>query len=91
VRVFLKQTENSVATIRLRWSSGSIIVFNVLLPGAKSGRPLNSPETECIQAITFHKFGSNLLIRFPAKNEISDDISLLQQEQHCSNDKRPEM
>jgi hypothetical protein len=36
-------------------------------------------------------FGSDLLIRFPAKNEISDDRSLLQQEQHCDNDKRPEM
>jgi hypothetical protein len=92
VRVFLKKTENSIATICLRWSSGSIVVFNVVLPGAKSGRPLlHGPETECIQAITFHKFGSDLLIPFPAKNEISDDRSLLQQEQHWKNDKRPEM
>jgi hypothetical protein len=81
VRVFLKKTENSVAKIRLRGSSESIAVFNVVLPGAKSGRPLlHGPETECIQDITLHKFGSDLLIRFPAKNEISDDMSLLQQE-----------
>jgi hypothetical protein len=46
---FLKKTENSIAKIRLRRSSGSIVVFNVVLPGAKSGRPLlHGPETECI-------------------------------------------
>jgi hypothetical protein len=62
-------------------SSGSIIVFNIVLPDAKSGRQLlHRPETECIQAIILRKFGSNLLIRFPAKNEIPDDRSLLQQE-----------
>jgi hypothetical protein len=84
--------ENSIAKIRLKGSSGSIVIFNVVLPGAKSDRPLlHGPETECIQAITFRKFGSDLLIRFPAKNEISDDRSLLQQERHRQNDKRPEM
>jgi hypothetical protein len=89
---FLKKTENSIAKICLRRSSGSIVVFNVFLPGAKLSRPLlHVPETERIQAITLRKFGSNLLIRFPAKNEISDDRSLLQQERHCENDKRPEM
>jgi hypothetical protein len=81
VRVFLKKTENNIAKIRLRRSSGSIIVFNVVLPGAKSGRLLlHGPETERVQAITLRKFGSDLVIRFPAKNEISGDISLLQQE-----------
>jgi hypothetical protein len=81
VRVFLKKTENSIAEIGLRRSSGSIGIFNVVLPGAKSDRPLlHGPETERIQAITIRKFGSDLLIRFPAKNEISDDRSLLQQE-----------
>jgi hypothetical protein len=72
--------------------AGSIVVFNVVLPGAKSDRQLlHSPETERIPAITLRKFGSDLLIRFPSKNEISDDRSLLQQERHCENDKRPEM
>jgi hypothetical protein len=81
---FLKKTEDSIAKIRLSRSSGAIIIFNIMLPGAKSDHPLlHGPETECIQAITFHKFGSDLLIRFPAKNEISDDRSLLQQERHC--------
>jgi hypothetical protein len=81
---FLKKTENSIAKIRLRGSSGSIVVFNVVLPGAKSGGLLlHGPETECIQAITPRKFGSDLLIRFPAENEISDDRSMLQQERHC--------
>jgi hypothetical protein len=81
VRAFLKETENSIVKIRLRRSSGPIVVFNVVLPGAKSGRPLlHGPETDCIQAITLRKFGSDLLIRFPAKNEISDDRSLLQKE-----------
>jgi hypothetical protein len=81
-----------MAKISLRRSSGSIVVFNVMLPGAKSGCPLlHGPETESIQAITLRKFGSDLLIRFPAKNEISDDRSMLQQERHCENDKRPEM
>jgi hypothetical protein len=89
---FLKKTENSIAKIRLRRPSRSIVVFNVVLPGAKLGRPLmHGPETECIQAITLRKFDSDLLIQFPAKNEISDDRSLLQQERHCENDKRPEM
>jgi hypothetical protein len=64
--------------------SGSITVFNVVLPGAKLGRPLlHRPETERIPAMTLSKFGSDLLIRFPAKNEISDERSLLQQERHC--------
>jgi hypothetical protein len=81
---FLKKTENRIAKIRLRWSTGSIVVFNVVMPGATSDRPLlHGPETECIQAITLCKFGSDLLIRFPARNEISDDRSLLQQERHC--------
>jgi hypothetical protein len=63
VRVFLKKTEKSIAKIRLRGSFGSIVVFNVVLPGAKSGRPLlHGPETECIQAITLRKFSSDLLI-----------------------------
>jgi hypothetical protein len=89
---FLKKTENSIAKICLRRSSGSIIVFDVLLPGAESGHPLlHGHETECMQAITLRKFGSDLLIRFPAKNEISDDRSLLQQQRHCENDKRPNM
>jgi hypothetical protein len=80
---FLKKTENNIAKIRLRGSSGSIIIFNVVLPGAKSGRPLlHGTETECIQAMTLRKFDSDLLIRFPAKNEISDDRSLLQQKRH---------
>jgi hypothetical protein len=81
---FLKKTENSIAKIRLRGLSRSIVVFNVVLPGAKSDRPLlHGPETERIPAITLRKFDSDLLIRFPAKNEISDDRSLLQQERHC--------
>jgi hypothetical protein len=81
---FLKKTEDSIAKLRLRRSFGSIVVFNVVFPGPKSGRPLlHGPETECIQVITIRKFGSDLLIRFPAKNEISDDRSLLQQERHC--------
>jgi hypothetical protein len=80
---FLKKTENSTAKIRLRPSSGSVVVSNVVLPGAKSGRPLlHGPETERIQAMTLRKFSSDLLIRFPAKNEISNDRSLLQQERH---------
>jgi hypothetical protein len=60
---FLKKTENSIAKIRLRRPSGSIVVFNAVLPGAKSGRPLlHIPETECIQVITLRKFGSDLPI-----------------------------
>jgi hypothetical protein len=60
---FLKKTENRIAKIRLMGSSGSIAVFNGVLPGAKSDRPLlHGPETECIQAITLRKFGSDLLI-----------------------------
>jgi hypothetical protein len=75
---FLKKTENSIAKIRLRRPSRSIVVFNVVLPGAKLDRPLlHDTETECIQALTLRKFGSDLLIRFPAKDEISDDRSLL--------------
>jgi hypothetical protein len=86
----LKKTENGIAKIRLSGSSGSIVVFNVMLPGAKSGRLLpQGPEAECIPIITLRKLGSDLLIRFPAKNEISDERSLLQQERHCSNDKIP--
>jgi hypothetical protein len=81
---FLKKTENGIAKIRLRGFSESIVVFNVVLPGAKSGRRLlHCLETESIPAITLRKFGSDLLIRFPAKNEIPDDRSLLQQERHC--------
>jgi hypothetical protein len=76
----------------LRGSSGSIVVFNVVLPGAKSGRPLlHGPETECIQDINLRKFGRYPLISFPAKNEISDDKSRVQQERHCENDKRLEI
>jgi hypothetical protein len=60
---FLKKTENSIAKIRLSGSSGSIVVFNVVLPGAKSGRPhLQGPATGCIQAIALRKFGSNMPI-----------------------------
>jgi hypothetical protein len=60
---FLKKTENSMAKISLRRSSGSIVIFNVVLPGAKSYRPfLYDLETQCIQAITIRKFGSDLLI-----------------------------
>jgi hypothetical protein len=89
---FSQETENSIAKIRLRESSQSIVVFNVVPPGPKSGRPLlHGPETECIQTVTIHKFGRDLLIRFRAKNEISDNRFLLQQERHCQNDKRPEM
>jgi hypothetical protein len=81
---FLKKTGNSIAKIRLRGLSGSIVVFNVVLSGKKSGRPLlHGPETERTAAITLRKFGSDLLIRFPAKNKISDDRSLMQQERHC--------
>jgi hypothetical protein len=65
-------------------SSRSIVIFNVVLPGAKPGRPLlPGLETECIQDIALREFGSDLLIRLPAKNEISDNRSLLQQERHC--------
>jgi hypothetical protein len=77
---FLKKMENSIAKILLTGPRGSIVVFNVVLPDMKLGLPLlHGPETECIQTITLRKFGSDLLIRFPAKNEISDDRSLLQQ------------
>jgi hypothetical protein len=63
---FLKKTENSIAKIRLRGFSESIVVFNVVLPGAKSSHPLlHGLETERIPAITLRKFGSDLLIRFP--------------------------
>jgi hypothetical protein len=68
MRVFPKKTENGIAKIRLRWSSGSIVVFKVMLHSAKSGRPLlHGPEAECIQTIALRKFGSDLLIRFPAE------------------------
>jgi hypothetical protein len=81
--VFLKKTGNSIAKIRLRGLSGSIVVFNVVLSGEKWGRQLlHGPETERIPAITLRKFGSDLLIRFPAKSKISDDRSLLQQKRH---------
>jgi hypothetical protein len=63
VPVFLKKTDNSIAKIRLRGSSGSIVVFNIVLPGAKLGRPLlHALETESIHAMTLRKFGSDLLI-----------------------------
>jgi hypothetical protein len=60
---FSQENREHIAKIRLRRSSGSIVAFSVVLPGAKSGRSLlHVPETEHIQAITLRKFGRDLLI-----------------------------
>jgi hypothetical protein len=60
--------------------SGFLIVFDIILPGAKPRRPfLNGSETQRFLSGTFRKFGSNLLIRLLAKNGISNHRPLLHQ------------
>jgi hypothetical protein len=83
MRLLLKKSENGITKIVLRGPSWTFVILGSLPACSKSRCPLlDSPNAQRILVITLGKFGDNLCVRFPAKTIVSNQGSVLKQEDH---------